>query len=165
MGITLGDLEDHNGYAARKLLDGTLISTDRGVSREFTAYIAACQCGHHPNYTTWTGPTEFPPTPEGERAAAAEWEELHARPLLAAELPTGLHGHTLGLLDALGAAAESRPLGVLGELRFLERAVDDLLVVAVNRARTTDASWQQIGDRLGMARQSAQQRFGTRAGS
>ncbi len=160
MGITLGDLEDHNACAARKLLDGTLISTDRGVSGEFTAYVAACQCGHHPNYTTWTGPTEFPPTPEGERAAAAEWEELHARPLLATEPPPGWHGHTVELLDALGAAAKSRPLGVLGELRFLERAIDRRLEVAVNRARTTDASWQQIGDRLGMARHPAQQRLG-----
>jgi hypothetical protein len=77
MGLLLADLEDHEGYADRRLPDGRLAG---GVwSHEtsgFTAYAAACGCG-------WTSHDSYPPTQQGERAALEDWREEHAEPLLA----------------------------------------------------------------------------------
>jgi hypothetical protein len=77
MGIIIEALEDHEGYADRRLRDGRLAG---GVwSQEtsgFTAYVAACGCG-------WTSQYGYPPTQQGERAALADWRDEHAEPLLA----------------------------------------------------------------------------------
>ena len=46
MGTFLDDLDDHEGYADRRLPNGQLAG---GVwtyaTREFTAYVAVCECG------------------------------------------------------------------------------------------------------------------------
>jgi hypothetical protein len=47
MGLILDDLYDHEGYAARRLPDGTLTGTWTYATREFSAYVAACGCGWH----------------------------------------------------------------------------------------------------------------------
>ena len=77
MGIIIEALEDHEGYADRRLRDGRLAG---GVwSQEtsgFTAYVAACGCG-------WSSQYGYPPTQQGERAALADWRDEHAEPLLA----------------------------------------------------------------------------------
>jgi hypothetical protein len=76
MGLILGDLYDHEGYAARRLPDGTLTPTWTAATDEFTAYQAACGCG-------WHATREHPPTEDGEELAIQQWEREHGEPLLA----------------------------------------------------------------------------------
>jgi hypothetical protein len=76
MGLILDDLDDHEGYAARRLPDGTLTGTWTYATREFTAYQAACGCG-------WRGTRQYPPTEEGEELAVQQWEREHGEPELA----------------------------------------------------------------------------------
>jgi len=76
MGTLLEDLEDHEGYADRRLADGRLAG---GVwtyaTREFTAYVAACGCG-------WHAARDHPPTEAGEELAVDQWRAEHGEPLL-----------------------------------------------------------------------------------
>jgi hypothetical protein len=153
MGMTLADLHDHDGYAARKLPDGTITSAE---TSEFVAYVAACDCGADDE---WWGATEYPPTDEGSAAALAEWERIHARPLLQTTEPHGLDDDISELLDRLGRLATERPAAVLPALRRVELQADQLLSVAVREARAGGNSWATIGAALGMTKQSAQQRF------
>lgn len=158
MGTTLDNLYDHEGYAARKLPDGTFTSRVLDPS-EFTAHVAACDCGRNGE---WHGSTEYPPTEAGEDAAIEEWEREHARPLLAMKAPEGLADDVTAFLDRLWTLAVERPVGVLSELRRIERRTDELLGEAVGRARDGGASWSEIGAELRMTKQSAQQRFTSR---
>jgi hypothetical protein len=77
MGTFLDDLDDHEGYADRRLPNGQLAG---GVwtyaTREFTAYVAVCGCG-------WQATGEHPPTEDGEEAAIDQWRSEHATPELA----------------------------------------------------------------------------------
>jgi hypothetical protein len=66
----------HEGYAARRLPDGSLTSSWTAETRVFTAYVAACDCG-------WEGTAEFPPTDEGRDAAERAWDAEHLQPLIA----------------------------------------------------------------------------------
>ena len=66
MGVIREGLYDHEGYAARKLPDGTLTGTWTQATAAFTAYVAACECG-------WTATAEHPPTEAGEDAALDDW--------------------------------------------------------------------------------------------
>jgi hypothetical protein len=75
MGRFIEDLWDHEGYAARRLPDGTLTDTWTYATREFTAYVPACGCG-------WRADREHPPTEDGEQAALEQWDTEHATPLL-----------------------------------------------------------------------------------
>ncbi|MGH3305137.1 MAG: hypothetical protein ACRDOK_26410 [Streptosporangiaceae bacterium] len=57
----------------------------------------------------------------------------------------------------------SPPVDVLGWVNDAHTAVHEsqrLLAAAVTRARTQGHTWTQIGNRLGITRQAAQQRFG-----
>jgi hypothetical protein len=72
MGVVIEDLWDHEGYAARRLPDGTLTSTS---IRDFDAYVGACGCG-------WRANLNYPPTEAGEQAALDHWHQGHATPLL-----------------------------------------------------------------------------------
>jgi hypothetical protein len=84
MGTLLDGLYDHEGYAARRLPDGTLTGSWTAATAEFTAYVAACSCAVGDcSYRDWYGTTEHPATDAGEQAAVDEWERVHARPLLA----------------------------------------------------------------------------------
>jgi hypothetical protein len=75
MGVVIEGLWDHEGYAARRLPDGTLTGTWTYATREFDAYVAACGCG-------WRGTGEHPPTEQGEEFAVDQWDAEHATPLL-----------------------------------------------------------------------------------
>ncbi len=169
MGTTLDDLYEHEGYAARKLPDGTLTGTWSAATKEFLAFVPACSCsrrgGSLDDYENWYGSTEYPPTEAGEEAAIDEWERIHARPLLGSTLPVGLDDEVTELLHRLRTLAEQRPTAVLPTLRRIERATDDLLAVAVANARASVRSWSEIGTALGMSKQSAQQRFKDAAGT
>jgi hypothetical protein len=76
MGTFLDDLDDHEGYADRRLADGRLAG---GVwsrdTLEWTGYVAACGCG-------WRGSVDYAPTQEGEELAVEAWRWAHAEPLL-----------------------------------------------------------------------------------
>jgi hypothetical protein len=75
MGVVIEGLWDHEGYAARRLPDGTLAGTWTWATREFTAFAAACDCG-------WRGTVGYPPTDLGEEMALDHWQLEHASPLL-----------------------------------------------------------------------------------
>jgi hypothetical protein len=66
VGVIREGLDDHEGYAARRLDDGTLTGTWTQATAAFTAYIASCACG-------WTADQAHPPTPAGEDAALSDW--------------------------------------------------------------------------------------------
>ena len=70
MGAIIDELDDHEGYALRRLADGTLTGAwTHGV--EFSAYVAGCACGWHSRH-------QHPPTEDGEEAAYQQWEREHA---------------------------------------------------------------------------------------
>lgn len=51
------------------------------------------------------------------------------------------------------------PLAALGDLRRLGRLLGQAVPLAADAARDFGASWSAIGDRLGVTKQAAQQRF------
>src|SRR5215217_1012122 len=115
MGTLLDDLDDHEGYVDRRLPDGQLAG---GVwtyaTREFTAYVAACECG-------WQASGEHPPTEDGEEAAVDQWRWEHAEPELARQ--ASRRRGTLGLeLRWLGTQADR--LEDPDTLERVSRAVD-----------------------------------------
>ena len=79
MGIQHPLLHSHEGYPARKRPDGSLTGTWTHETREFSGYVAACDCG-------WHGMKEHPPTEEGEDAAYDE-AGRHLRNVLRQEVP------------------------------------------------------------------------------
>jgi hypothetical protein len=123
MGVVIEDLWDHEGYAARRLPDGTLTGTWTHATRAFTAFVPACGCG-------WHADSEHPPTDDGEQTALDDWHGAHATPLLErqahqrrAELAQGLR--------ALGGIAEfvDNPANLARIRRAADRVrelVDDL---------------------------------------
>ena len=124
MGTFLDDLDDHEGYADRRLPNGQLTGgVWTSATREFTAYVAACGCG-------WQATGEHPPTEEGEEAAVDQWRSEHAEPALARQ--TTRRRGALGLeLRWLGTKADrlEDPATVERVSRAVDRAralVDDL---------------------------------------
>ena len=96
MGVVIEDLEDHEGYAARRLLDGTLTGT--WTRDQFDAYVGACGCG-------WRANLYYPPTEAGEQAALDHWYQGHASVLL--ERQAQQHRAELAqALRALGGIAD-----------------------------------------------------------
>ena len=75
MGVVIEGLWDHEGYAARRLPDGTLTGTWTHATRAFTGFVAACGCG-------WHGSLDYPPNEAGEELAIDRWRTEHAAPLL-----------------------------------------------------------------------------------
>ncbi len=88
MGTTLDDLYEHEGYAARKLPDGTLTGTWSAATKEFLAFVPACSCSLR-GYLQSSGEDEKltklprletriiepPRKPSGQRRAAFTKEE------------------------------------------------------------------------------------------
>ena len=70
--------DDHEGYAARILPDGTETGTWTYETREFRGYRAHCACG-------WRGTAIHPATDAGEDAALDDWDRDHLRPLIQEE--------------------------------------------------------------------------------
>jgi hypothetical protein len=71
MGAIIDGLDDHEGYALWRLADGSLVPAWSPGVREFTAYVAGCECG-------WHAEQQHPPTEAGAEAAYAQWEHEHA---------------------------------------------------------------------------------------
>src|SRR4029450_13423104 len=66
MGVVREGLDDHEGYAARKLDDGTLTGTWTQATAAFTAYVASCAC-------SWTATPDPPPPEAGEAPPLDDW--------------------------------------------------------------------------------------------
>jgi hypothetical protein len=117
MGTFLEDLDEHEGYADRRLPDGRL--ADGVWSRdtlEFTAYVAACGCG-------WRGTTDHEPSIAGEETALGEWVREHAQPMLARQAERR-RGELARTLNWLGSQADrlDDPATVARVARGLDRA-------------------------------------------
>jgi hypothetical protein len=124
MGLLIEGLEDHEGYADRRLPRGELAwgvwSHD---TRQFTAYVAACSCG-------WHGSVDYPPTQEGDDLAIQAWRLAHAGPLLArqADQRRVELAQTLGALGGIADFVDN-PANLPRIARAAERVralVDDL---------------------------------------
>src|SRR5215216_5075492 len=121
MGTFLDDLDDHEGYADRRLPNGQLAG---GVwtyaTRHFTAYVAVCGCG-------WQASGEHPPTEDGEEAAIEQWRSEHATPELVRQTTRrrgtlGLELRWLGTLEAVSRALDHARQLVNDLQRELERS-------------------------------------------
>jgi hypothetical protein len=125
MGTILDDLDDHEGYALRRLPDGTLTGTWTHATRQFTAYVAGCDCG-------WRGTRQYPPTEEGWELAVEAWENEHAEPELDRQAQRR-RGELARVLEWLGAQADrlEDPATVERVARGVDRARD--LVADVQR--------------------------------
>ncbi|HVM14538.1 MAG TPA: hypothetical protein VM287_09425 [Egibacteraceae bacterium] len=101
MGTSYGDLEDHEGYAMRRLPDGTMTGSWTPQTAEFTSYVAACSC-------LWRG-ASHPPTEAGHEEALDEWDRHHARPLLAQAVPPRVRELLYDVKRVVAALGEERP--------------------------------------------------------
>jgi hypothetical protein len=123
MGVVIEDLEDHEGYGARRLPDGTLTSTWTLATREFDAYVAACGCG-------WHASVDYLPTETGHEFAIDQWWMTHAEPLLVRQAQQR-RAELAQVLRALGGIADfvDNPANLARIGRAADRAralVDDL---------------------------------------
>lgn len=66
------------------------------------------------------------------------------------------------LQDALEPEASRDPLDALSDLEVLDSFTADYAQARVDDARAAGASWAQVADRLGVSRQAAHKRFGTK---
>jgi len=96
--IELDGMYDHEGYAARRLPDGTLTSAWTAQTRRFTGYVAACACG-------WHAASSHPPTESGYDAATGEWYRTHANQVLGRLAQRDRH-ELAEVLRALGRSAD-----------------------------------------------------------
>jgi hypothetical protein len=160
MGRYLGRLGGHEGFAARKLNDGSMIDPSSVEVADFVAYVSACCCPDREGVVTWLGPNEYPPTDAGERAAVDEWEQLHARYLLTSPCQPAVVRAVSAMLTRLDAMTVESPVAMIAELGRVQRRSGELLTLAVSHARVTGASWTQIAGGLGMSEQDARRRFG-----
>jgi hypothetical protein len=134
MGNSLEDLDDHEGFADRRLANGGLAW---GVwSRDtlhWTGYVAACGCG-------WRGSVDYPPTEDGQEDAVQVWRLAHAEPLLERQA-TRRRGELARVLGWLGDQA-----GQLEDPAILKRV-----------SRATSCA-HQLADHVGrdLARQASQ---------
>jgi hypothetical protein len=114
---------------------------------------AECQC-------TWHGPSH--PVGDSPEAAAvavkADWEE-HLASETEAMYPVDVADDLDDLFGRLYALAQQQPLAALAALRELEGRIEPLRVVAVARVRHRNESWQKVAGALGVARQSAWEKY------
>lgn len=101
MGTIYEDLEDHEGYAMRRLPDGTMTASWTPRTAEFTSYVAACSC-------LWRG-ADHPPTEAGHEEAIDEWDHDHAQPLLAQAVPLHVRELLHDVKRAVAGLGEERP--------------------------------------------------------
>jgi hypothetical protein len=137
MGAIIDELDDHEGYALWRLPDGTLTAGGTHGVRDFTAYVAGCECG-------WHSRREHPPTEEGQEAAYEQWEREHAVVELARQATR--HREDLArVLEWLGGQAGrlEDPATVDRVARGLDRA--HRLVTDVQRDRERQASEREAG--------------------
>jgi hypothetical protein len=136
MGAIIEGLDDHEGYALWRLPDGTVTAMGTHGVREFSAYVAGCECG-------WQSRREHPPTEEGAEAAYEEWGREHAL----AELARQAERRQLELARVLGWLG-----GQAGRLH--DPATLDRVGRAVDRAHRLLADLQRGRQRYGPGREA-----------
>lgn len=116
MGVIIEDLEDHEGYGARRLKDGTLTSTSSTETMSVETYVACCSCG-------WQG-TSLAVFEDGNEEACRAWENDHAIPLLRLTPPHHVTAAVDTARRAVAGLAQDRPLTALRVLREVNRWTD-----------------------------------------
>ncbi|MEV4092515.1 hypothetical protein [Streptosporangium saharense] len=155
MTFTSPDIPGHEGLAAPVLPTGELASTSSAFVKVFVGYQAVCSCG-------WTDQRRFPATQEGAKEAEYRWWSRHAAPLIAAAPPSELVARSNLLCERVVRLAAERPLAALTLLSQMESWQRTLLDQAVAGARDAGASWAQVGEAMGISKQSAHERFRSR---
>jgi len=152
MGAMYGDLDGHEGYAARQLRDGTLTGTWTTETRQFDAYVAACGCG-------WNGTSRHDATEDGYEAALDEWDVAHARPLLRHAVPAHVRESVSEACRSIRALVDERPdaaLKVLGDLdRWrvdIGQRVQEVAPAALAQARLDRLGLDRPPGRRGLSR-------------
>ncbi|WP_018584628.1 hypothetical protein [Salinispora arenicola] len=140
----------HAELVGFRLPDGAL-SMNAAAPADAVGYRAGCSCG-------WVGTRDYPAADQGRWMATSEWGG-HIRPLLAATPPSWLLNRSDVLRDNVAELATTWPLQALGILAQVERWQRPLIERAVAQARETGLSWTEIGNALGISRQSAHERF------
>jgi hypothetical protein len=149
-GMTEELVRGHADLIGFRLPDGSL-STDDAAPTSAVAYRARCRCG-------WLGASDYPAADEGRWMATTEWAG-HIKPILAATPPDWLLGRSDSLRDNVADLATTWPLQALGVLAEVESWHRQLIERAVLTAREAGMSWADIGNALGISRQSAHERF------
>lgn len=112
MGAVYDDLEGHEGYAMRRLPDGTLTSSWTVETAAFGSYVAACECD-------WRG-GDHPPTSAGYEDAVDEWDRHHAQPLVARAIPANVQQMLHEMKQALADLVNERPAAGLKAVHDVE---------------------------------------------
>ncbi|WP_157440294.1 hypothetical protein [Actinokineospora inagensis] len=107
-----------------------------------------CDCG-------WVADRHFPSADE----ATAHWFREHALPLVEAEPPSWLLVKSDVLREQVEELIRTRPEVALKLLTEIESWHRPLTERAVAAARTSGASWNDVGQALGVTRQAAHERF------
>lgn len=152
MGVIIEDLEDHEGYGARRLRDGTLTSTLSTETMGVETYAACCSCG-------WQG-ARFAASQDGYEEACRAWENDHAIPLLRLTPPHRVTAAVDTARRAVAGLAQDRPLAALRVLREVNRWTDLLAGRAAVIAREHGESIQDVAEATGIGtdgRRSGQQ--------
>ncbi|MBG0818525.1 hypothetical protein [Planomonospora sp. ID82291] len=152
MTFTCPDIPDHEGFAAPVLPSGEPAPSASAFTKTFIGYQAVCSCG-------WSDRRRFPATPQGAGETEYRWWSRHAAPLVAAAPPGELVTKSNLLCERIVTLAAERPLAALTLLSQVESWQRILLDHAVAGARESGASWAQIGEAMGISKQSAHERF------
>lgn len=112
MGSIYEDLEGHEGYAMRRLPDGTTTSSWTAETATFTSYVAACACD-------WRG-GEHAPTEMGYEEALDDWDRRHAQPLVAQAIPGNVKEMLREMKEVLADLVDLRPAAGLTAVREVE---------------------------------------------
>ncbi|MGO1900570.1 MAG: hypothetical protein ACTH0H_05765 [Brachybacterium sp.] len=118
-----------------------------------TALRGECQC-------VWHGPVRPLDANPATTAAAvqADWEE-HIATVTAAMYPVDVADEMGDLMSRLYELTQEQPLAALTALRELEQKIEPLRTVTVAHARHLSLSWQTVADALGVAKQSAWEKY------
>ena len=109
MGSVYEDLDGHEGYAMRRLPDGTMTGSWTPETAVFSAYVAACECD-------WRG-RDHAPTEEGHEEAIDEWDRRHAQPLLAQAVPRNVRRLVREVKQILEDLVDERPAAGVKAIR------------------------------------------------
>ncbi|MFG2072423.1 hypothetical protein [Nonomuraea maritima] len=152
MTLKLADIPDHEGFVAPVLPGGELSPSPSAFTKDFVGYQATCSCG-------WTDRRRYPATPEGAKEAEYRWWSRHAAPTSAQAPPNWLVVKSDLLCRQIVNLAGERPLAALALLAQVESWQRTLLDQAVTAARKNGASWAEVGQAMGVSKQSAHERF------
>ena len=107
MGSVYEDLDGHEGYAMRRLPDGTMTGSWTPETAVFSSWRPASATGGG-------GPR---PTEEGYEEAIDEWDRRHAQPLVAQTVPRNVRRVVREMRQILSDLVDERPAAGLKAIR------------------------------------------------